>query len=290
MATSRRATPRESRRAAHRRNLQPLFHYPGAQLAALLLLLILGMALAAPLLSRQAPNLTQPSHQLLPPGPGHPLGTDLFGRDVWSRLVWGGRYSLTAALAAIVLSVIPGTLLGLTAGYLGGGADRVMMRIVDVLLAVPSLLLALALVAALGPGLVSAALAVGLAGIPRFARVTRASAQSVRSAGFIEAARAAGARDGRIVLRHVLPNTASTVLVLGALELGYALLNIGALSFLGLGAQAPLPEWGLTLAEGRALLRPAPWVAIAPGMAITLSVLSLNLLADAFQNRFVLRR
>jgi len=158
------------------------------------------------------------------------------------------------------------------------------MRIVDVLLAFPSLLLALTIIAMLGPGLISASLAVGLAGIPRFARVVRAGALSVRSELFIEAARVVGCRPWRILLRHVAPNVRGIIIPLASLELGYALLNIGALSFLGLGAPPPTPEWGAMLAEGRALLRNAPWIATAPGLAITLSVLAFNLLGDALRD------
>jgi ABC-type dipeptide/oligopeptide/nickel transport system permease subunit len=261
-----------------------LHQNPATWAGLTLLLLMIGLSLAAPHLSPYDPVATAPADQLLPPSLAHPAGTDLFGRDVWSRLLWGGRLSLGAGVLVVALAALPGTLVGLLAGYAGGRLDSLLMRIVDVLLAFPSLLLALTLVALLGPGLVSAALAVGLAGIPRFARVVRAGALGMRSEPFIEAARAVGCRPGRILLRHVAPNVQGIVIPLSALELGYALLNIGALSFLGLGAQPPTPEWGAMLAEGRVLLRHAPWIVTAPGLAITLSVLAFNFLGDALRD------
>ena len=261
-----------------------LYQNPAAWAGTVLLLTIIGLSLAAPHVAAYNPIATAPADQLLPPSLAHPAGTDLFGRDVWSRLLWGGRRSLGAGVLAVALAALPGSLLGLLAGYIGGRLDSVIMRIVDMLLAFPSLLLALTFVAWLGPGLTSAALAVGLAGLPRFARVVRAGTLGVRSELFIEAARVVGCRPERILLLHVAPHVRSIVIALSSLELGYALLNIGALSFLGLGAQPPTPEWGAMLAEGRTLLRHAPWVTAAPGLAITLSVLAFNLLGDALRD------
>jgi ABC-type dipeptide/oligopeptide/nickel transport system permease subunit len=268
---------------------RPLRQNPAAWIGAILLLAIIGLSLAAPGLTSYDPIATAPAEQLQPPSLGHPAGTDLFGRDVWSRLLWGGRLSLGAGTLAVVLAVLPGSLLGLLAGYTDGRLDFFLMRIVDVLLAFPSLLLALTIVALLGPGLLSVGLAVGLAGIPRFARLVRAGASGVRSEPFIEAARVIGCRPGRIMLYHVAPNVREIIIPLSSLELGYALLNISALSFLGLGEQPPIPEWGAMLAEGRALLRHAPWISTAPGVAITLSVLSFNLLGDALRDALNVR-
>jgi peptide/nickel transport system permease protein len=253
-------------------------------LGGLLLLALASLALAAPVLASQDPRHASPALQLLPPGPGHLAGTDLLGRDVWSRLLWGGRVSLAAAVGATSLAAIPGSLLGLLAGYAGGRVDMFLMRLVDVSLGFPSLLLALTIVAVLGPGLESALLAVGLAGIPRFARLVRANVLTVRTELFIEAARVVGCRPARIIWRHVAPNVLDTVIVVGSVEVGYALLNIGALSFLGLGAQPPTPEWGLMLAEGRVLLRSAPWATAFPGLAIALSVLAFNILGDSLRD------
>lgn len=257
---------------------------PAAWGGAALLLLIISLVLAAPGLATHDPIATAPIEQLQPPSARHVAGTDLFGRDVWSRLLWGGRLSLGAGGLAVVLAVLPGSLLGLLAGYAGGRVDSVLMRIVDVLLAFPSLLLALTIVALLGPGLFSVTLAVGISGIPRFARLVRAGAWSVRLEPFIEAARVTGCRPARILFRHVAPNVQEIIFPLGTLELGYALLNISALSFLGLGTRPPAPEWGAMLAEGRTLLRAAPWISTAPGLAISLSVLTFNLLGDALRD------
>jgi peptide/nickel transport system permease protein len=255
-----------------------------AHVGGALLGLIIVLAVAAPLLSGYDPLITAPAQQLSPPGWLHPLGSDLFGRDVWSRLVWGGRLSLSSGVTATLIAVLCGSAIGLLSGYAGGRWDASLMRGVDVLLAFPSLLLALAIVAALGTGLTSATVAVGIAGIPRFARVMRAAALAVRTEPFIEAARVVGCRPARIVVRHLVPNVLDTLVVLASLELGYALLNIGALSFLGLGAQPPAAEWGLMLTEGRAYLRTAPWISAAPGVAITLSVLAVNLVGDALRD------
>jgi peptide/nickel transport system permease protein len=267
-----------------------LHQNPAAWTGTILLLAIMGMSLAAPGVAPYDPIATAPASQLQPPSLNHPAGTDLFGRDVWSRLLWGGRSSLGAGILAVGLAVLPGSLLGLLAGYAGSRLDSVLMRVVDVLLAFPSLLLALTIMALLGPGLTSAVLAVGLAGIPRFARLIRAGASGVRSEPFIEAARVIGCRPSRILLRHVAPNVRQIAIPLSSLELGYALLNISALSFLGLGAQPPTPEWGAMLAEGRALLRHAPWISTAPGLSITLSVLAFNLLGDALQDALDVRK
>jgi len=261
---------------------RPLRRNPAAWLSGSILVLLAGLVLAAPL-SGANPLATAPADQLRPPSLAHPLGTDLLGRDVWSRLLWGGRLSLAAGLLAVGLVALPGTLLGMLAGYAGGWPDRLLMRIVDVLLAFPSLLLTLTIIALLGTGLLSAAVAVGLAGVARFARLVRAAVLGVQSQPYIQAARVVGCRPGRILWRHVLPNASGTLIVLSSLELGYALLNISALGFLGLGAQPPAPEWGTMLADGRGLLRDAPWAAGAPGLAITLSVLAVNLLGDAWR-------
>jgi peptide/nickel transport system permease protein len=255
----------------------------------MLLVAIIGLSLAAPGLAPYDPIATAPADQLQPPSLSHPAGTDLFGRDVWSRVLWGGRLSLGAGILAVALAVLPGSLLGLLAGYAGGRLDSLLMRVIDVLLAFPSLLLALTLVALLGPGLISVALAVGLAGIPRFARLVRASAAGIRSEPYIEAAHVIGCRPQRILFSHVEPNVREVIIPLISLEFGYALLNISALSFLGLGAQPPIPEWGSMLAEGRALLRHAPWISTAPGVAITLSVLAFNLLGDALRDALNVR-
>ena len=281
--------PISTLRRVQLRHPRSLRQNPAAWTGTILLVAAIGLSLSAPSLAPYDPIAMAPANQLQPPSLSHPAGTDLFGRDVWSRLLWGGRLSLGAGAMAVALAVLPGSLLGLVAGYAGGKSESFLMRMVDVLLAFPSLLLALTIVALLGPGLISVALAVGLAGIPRFARLVRVSAAGVRSESFIEAARVIGCRPSRILLGHIAPNVREIVIPLVSLEFGYALLNISALSFLGLGAQPPTPEWGAMLAEGRALLRHAPWVSVAPGLAITLSVLAFNLLGDALRDALNVR-
>ena len=274
------STPRPAQTSRHDHRL--LF-------ALVILGVIVAASVAAPLISPYSPIDPRPEESLLGPRWSHPAGTDLFGRDVMCRLLWGGRQSLAAAAVAVLLAVIPGTLLGLVSAHAGNPWDSALMRLVDVLLAFPALLLALAIIAWLGAGLGSATLAVGLAGIPRFARVMRSDALRLKSQPFVEAARAVGCTGWRTVWRHLLPNVTGSLLSLAALEAGMALLSIGGLGFLGLGSQPPNPEWGRMLAEGRLLLRTAPWVATFPGLAITVTVLATNLLADAVQERYLLR-
>ena len=218
---------------------------------------------------------------MLPPGQGQPLGTDLLGRDIASRLVWGGRRTLTMGLLSLALTVGIGLPAGLAAGLLGGWAESVVMRTVDALLAFPGLLLAMATVAILGPGLWPVAVAVGLSAAPAFARVARAAAQEVAIQPYVDASRSIGSTQMRILLRHILPNSAAALVSFAAIQLGWVLLSGAALSFLGLGAPPGSPEWGAMLAEGRPLLRDAPWISLYPGLALTATVLAANVIGDA---------
>lgn len=237
-------------------------------------------AVLAPYLAPAGPLATDPSRALLPPGPGGWLGTDFLGRDVLARLLWGGRWTLWMGAEALALAVGLGLPLGLAAGGTGGLRDGVLMRLVDAWLAFPGLLLAMAVVAILGPGLSSVAVAVGLAAAAPYARVARATAREIRAQPYIDAARAVGATPWRVILRHILPNAAPALVAFAATQLGWVLLNGAALNFLGLGVPPGTPEWGAMLAEGRAYLRDAPWAAIAPGVALTLTVLAANVLGD----------
>lgn len=251
--------------------------------ALVVLSLIVALTLAAPLLAthdpRQAtsPALNRPSAQ-------HFLGTDTLGRDVFSRLVWGGRQTLLIALLATLISLLPGTILGLIAGYIGGWADRLLMAGMDVLLSFPNLLLALALITMAGAGSVQVAVAVGIAGLPTFARVARVAVLDVRSRLYVDAAISVGAPHHRILLRHVLPNILETLLSFGALTLSWAVLNGAALAFLGFAGDPAMPDWGSMLNEGRSAFRLAPWIALPPGLAITLTVYAVTRLADAVQD------
>jgi peptide/nickel transport system permease protein len=237
----------------------------------------------APLLAPAGPLAADTDRALLQPGPGGILGTDLLGRDVLTRLIWGGRWTLGMGLVALIITVGLGLPTGLVAGLFGRRTEAVLMRLVDALLAFPSLLLAMAVLAVLGPGMNSVAVAVGLAAAPAYARVARSAALDVREQPYIEAARALGSSEWRILVRHVLPNAAGPLMAFAATQLGWVLLNGAALNFLGLGAPPGTPEWGAMLKEGRLYLRDAPWVSAFPGLALTLTVLAANLAGDGLQ-------
>lgn len=253
-------------------------------LAALAWLVAIGAAaVLAPVLARGGPAAAHPDRALLPPGSGSILGTDFLGREISVRLLWGARLTLAAGAAALSLAVGTGLPLGLAAGSLGGWGDAILMRLVDGFLAFPALLLAMALMAILGMGLGSVAIAVGLVAAPAYARVARGIAREVRIQPYVEAARAIGCSPLRIAVRHILPNAAPTLIAFAGAQLGSILLTVGALNFLGLGAAPGSPEWGMMLADGRGYLRQAPWASVFPGMALTLTVLAVNLLGDAWE-------
>jgi ABC-type dipeptide/oligopeptide/nickel transport system permease subunit len=237
----------------------------------------------APLLAPAGPLVADTTRVLLPPGPGGPLGTDPLGRDVLARLLWGARWTLGMGLTALAVSVGLGLPTGMIAGVFGGRVEAVLMRLVDALLAFPSFLLAMALVALLGPGMGSVALAVGLAAAPAYARVARSAALEMRTQPYVDAARAIGGHEWRILVRHVLPNAAAPLVAFAAVQLGWVLLNGAALNFLGLGAPPGAPEWGAMLADGRGYLRDGPWASTFPGLALTLTVLAANLVGDGLQ-------
>jgi peptide/nickel transport system permease protein len=262
---------------------RPLLRQPVA-LTALGWLALVGLVAGfASFLAPAGPLVADTKHVLLPPGPGWLLGTDMLGRDVLARLLWGGRWTLGMGLVALAVAVGLGLPTGMLAGALGGWIDVVLMRVVDALLAFPSLLLAMAIVALLGRGMGSVAVAVGLAAAPAFGRVTRSVALEVRAQPYVEAARAVGCNEWRIMMRHVLPNGAAPLVAFAATQLGWVLLNEAALNFLGLGVQPGTPEWGAMLAEGRSYLRDGPWASAFPGLALTLTVLAANLLGDGLQ-------
>lgn len=262
---------------------RPLLRQP-VTLAALAWLTLAALAaVAAPFLAPAGPLAADPARALLPPGPGGVLGTDFLGRDVLARLLWGGRWTLQMGGLGLAVAVGLGLPLGLAAGSLGGRADRLLMRLVDGLLAFPGLLLAMAVVAVMGTGLRPVAVAVGLAAAPPFARVARSVALEVRAQPYIEAARAVGASPWRIAVRHILPNAAPSLVAFAATQLGWVLLNGAALNFLGLGTSPGTPEWGAMLAEGRGYLREAPWAGTFPGLTLTLTVLAANLVGDGLQ-------
>jgi peptide/nickel transport system permease protein len=251
----------------------------------LALLTVIALAgLGADFLAPYDPLDVAPAVQLQPPDWQHLVGTDLFGRDIFSRLLYGARHSLAIGLVAVFISSFIGSSLGLLAGYYGRFPDAAIMRCMDVLLAFPGILLALTLVAALGSGELSVMVAVGLSGVPAYTRLVRGNTLGVRREPYVRAARAVGCDNLRILLRHILPNVAGPILVMASLQMGWAILNAAALSFLGLGAQPPSPEWGAMLSEGRGYLRQAPWITAAPGLAIMITVLAVNLVGDGLRD------
>ncbi|MEZ5065158.1 MAG: ABC transporter permease [bacterium] len=222
--------------------------------------------------------------RLQAPSAAHWLGTDEFGRDVFARLLHGTRVSLAVGFVAVGIGVVFGGLVGLATGYFGGWVDGVGMRAMDILLAFPGVLLAVVVVAILGPSLSNAMIAVGVVGVPHYARIVRASVLTVRALPFVETERALGSPEGRILFRTILPHCLPPLLVQSSLGLATAILDAAGLSFLGLGAQPPTPEWGAMLGHGREYVIHAPWILIAPGAAILLTVLGFNLVGDALRD------
>ncbi len=218
------------------------------------------------------------------PGLGHLMGTDEFGRDVLSRVIWGARVSLQAGAVAASIALVAGSVLGMLAAYYGGRADALIMRSMDVVLAFPYILLAIAVVAILGPGLLTAMIAIGIVYIPNYARVVRGAVLSVKVREYVEAARALGSNDRQVMWQHVLPNVLAPVIVQATLNVGIAIIDTAGLSFLGLGTQPPTPDWGNMLAAGRSYLIDAPWIVTFPGLAILVTVLAFNMMGDALRD------
>ncbi|WP_225774334.1 ABC transporter permease [Pseudomonas sp. Marseille-Q5115] len=262
---------------------EPLARRPGFLLATALVVFTLTAAAAPWLFSGLDPYATAPAAKLLPPGTGHWFGTDELGRDLYTRMLYGARLSLEAALLAVGLAMVCGLGLGILAGFIGGRIDALIMRVVDVLLALPGLLLALAIVTAIGFGTLPVAVAVGVGIIPGFARTTRAEVLRIKTLPYVEAARLGGASWARTLLRHVLPNAWGPVAVLATLDVGAAILATAGLSFLGFGAEPPAAEWGTLIANGRHFLITAPWVSLLPGLFVVLVVFSLNHMARTFE-------
>lgn len=242
------------------------------------------MAIFAPLLAPYPPLEQDLPNNYAGPSLEHPLGTDELGRDTLSRLLYGARVSLGIALSSVALGVLAGSVLGLLAAYHGGWLDGAIMRVMDILLALPGILLGIAIVVVLGNGVINTVIAVAIFSVPTFARLVRGSALSILQLDYVVACRALGASGSRIVARHVLPNCLTPIVVQGTLQLGVAILIASGLSFLGLGVQPPNPEWGAMLSKGRELVRTTPVAAFAPGFAITLVVLSFSLLGDGLRD------
>ncbi|HXJ83701.1 MAG TPA: ABC transporter permease [Candidatus Methylomirabilis sp.] len=255
----------------------------GAGFSILLLLTL--MTLWPGLFAGSDPLQTQPEARLQGPSREHIFGTDYLGRDIFARVVYGARISLVPALIVVLLSAMVGSLLGLVAGYVGGVTDEIVMRVTDVFLAIPALILAIAIATALGPTILHAAIAVVVVWWPGFARLARSEAQVLRTLEYVSAAQASGAGRPRILLVHVLPNMLASLIVKMSLDAGTVLLLLAALSFLGLGPQAPSPEWGLEVGTTRLYMFDSPWYTFSSGIAIFLAVYSLNLVGDSIRER-----
>lgn len=264
------------------------FRFRKNKLAMLGLIIFLMMIFMAAYVSifgdyEKAITMDMPN-KLQTPSAAHLFGTDQFGRDILMRMMFGARISLSVGLLTMVISLVVGSLIGAAAGYYGGKVDNLLMRIMDVFLAIPSTLLAISIVAALGQGMFNLLLATAVSQIPAFARVVRSAILTVKGQDYIEAARACGMRGGRIILRHILPNAMGPIIVQATLNIARTILGISSLSFVGLGISPPTPEWGSMLSEGKTMMRYYPHLILIPGAAIALAVMSLNLIGDGLRD------
>ncbi len=255
-----------------------------AVIGLVLIFLNLAIAVLAPVIAPYDPYEQNWRNRLTPPNSSHWFGTDEHGRDQLSRIIWGTRISLSIGLISVSIGLVGGGLLGLLAGYFGGAVDNSIMRVMDVMMAFPGVLMAMALVAALGPGLYNVMIAVGIWSIPLFSRLVRGTVLGLKENEFIAGARAVGCGNARIIFVHILPNTIAPILVFTSLRMATALLSAAALSFLGLGAQPPQPDWGAMLSQGRAHIHSSPHLMWFPGLAIMVMVLSFNMLGDGLRD------
>jgi len=255
-----------------------------AVLGLFIVALYLAIAVVGPYITPHNPFSQNLSKAFAPISLSHPFGCDEFGRDIFSRIIYGARVSLIIQLNSVFIALIVGVALGAAGGYFGGKLDEIIMRLMDIMLAFPGMLLALAIVAMLGPSMRNLIIAVGIYSIPQFARITRGSVLSVKQNEYVTAARAIGESDFSIIFLYILPNTLSPIIVQTTLRMATVLLTAAGLGFLGLGVQPPIPEWGAMLSSARMYLRAAPWVAIIPGLAIMITVMGFNFLGDGLQD------
>lgn len=257
-----------------------------AMLGLAILVVMVALAVCADWIADYDTNVTgmNMAERLQTPSAKHWFGTDSYGRDVFARIIHGSRLSLSLSIFAMLAAVAIGSIIGAIAGYYGGRVDDVLMRLMDILLAIPPMLMSISIVAALGHSMVNLMIALSLAYIPVFARVIRSSILTVKGQEFIEAAKACGTSNARIILRHIIPNAIGPIIVQATLAMGSTILIISSLSFMGMGIQPPQPEWGTMLYEGRDLIRTSPYLVIFPGIAIALAVLLLNLLGDGLRD------
>ena len=258
---------------------------PIGVVALAVIILFALLAIAAPVFAPYDPQAQDYNRLLHEPSLEHPFGTDRIGRDLLSRVIYGTRISFLVGVVAVGVALVIGTPLGLMAGYFRGGTDELIMRILDAFIAFPGVIFALAIIAVLGSSLTNVMLAIGITSVPLFARITRSQVLSLRERDYVLAAISSGASDVRVMLRHILPNATSPLIVQATLGLGFAVLAEAGLGYLGVGVQPPTPTWGSDLNQGSSLLERAPWLSIAPGMAIFVLVLAFNLLGDALRDQ-----
>jgi len=287
--TSAAAPPMAFRRSGAERGIRDTFvrlmHARLAGIGLIIVVVLVVSAVLAPWIAPYSPTKQQVTNALQPPSARNLLGTDELGRDILSRIIYGGQASLQVGIIAVGIAMLSGVTLGLIAGYWSNTLlEQVIMRLMDALLALPALVLALALVAALGPSLQNAVIAVGIVGIPAYARLTRGQVLSVKEREFVTAARTTGARDVRIIVTHILPNVTAALIIQSSLGVAFAILAEAGLSFLGLGVQPPTPSWGSMLSAGRGYLDLDPWLVIGPGTAIFIAVLGFNFLGDGIRD------
>lgn len=272
------AAPKRGHRIA--RTFRRLMANPGALIGALILLIMVVTALTAPWIVPYDWNAQGVGPRLAAPTAQHLFGTDIYGRDVFSRVVYGSRLSLSVGIATVAFAVVAGSLFGVSIAFIGGRLDEWGSMLIDVMLGFPPIILAILIVSVLGVGLQNVVLAVGISMVPRFARVVRGATLAIKNRPYVEATRALGVRSLRVILRHLLPNVMPTIIVLATLNLAAAIISTASLSFLGLGAQPPTPEWGSMLNASRQYMRYAWWTMVFPGVALFLAVMSTNLLGD----------
>jgi ABC-type dipeptide/oligopeptide/nickel transport system permease subunit len=271
---------------ARRSRLAGAFRHKSLAVGVVLSAFVLALVVIGPFLTSHNPDTVNPLAAFDPPSAAHPFGTDSFGRDMLSRVLYGGRYTIAAAIAIVLLGGAVGSILGIIAGYFRGAVGFVIMRIIDVLLAFPGILLALVAAAILGPGLVNGILALSLIAVPAYARVAEGATIEVRQLPFIDAAISAGVNPFRIITRHILPNVRADLLVLSSSWLGISALWIAALGFIGLGVQPPTPEWGTLLSAGQDYISVAWWITVFPGIFLALFVIGTNLIGDGLRDHF----
>ena len=273
-----------SAQATTRRSLPKFTRHRGLMIGLTVFVLLVLAVMAAPILSPADPNLQDAMATFVPPGLAHPMGTDAFGRDMMARVLWGGRVTMLASLSVVVIGAIVGTALGLIAGYFQGVAGFVIMRLVDLLLAFPGILLALAVTAILGPGIENGVIAISIILVPVYVRLVEGATVEVRALPFVDAATTLGAGPLRIILTHILPNVLSSVIVMTTTWLGIAALWITALGFIGLGVQPPQAEWGAILNDGQMFMTLAWWMTVFPGLFLALFVVSVNMIGDGLRD------